>query len=379
MRILVAGAGVAGTAFTALLNGRGHEVTLIERSQDFSHSGYALSLWPLGTRVLIGLGAIDTFRSVASPLDTYHLRNGAGELVNAYELTSLIAPHGDVGTLSRKSLLQMLRARLGPAHLRMGLSIEHLQESQEQVTVTFSDGTSGLYDLVVGADGIHSHVRQLLIGRVAPHETGWGGWIWWAPAGTIPVDDVTEYWGAGRFLGLYPCGDQICVFAGGPLDNPNVQGAVDDRTHLLAHFSALVPTLPDIFDALPQNSADVFFWKLEDVRSPIWSKGRVVLLGDAATAFLPTAGVGASNALESAAVLADELLRVEAATVTRALRLFEKRHRKRVEAAQTESRNLAKIMLVGSTPLAWARDELMKHYSVEKFVTGILKSLDEPI
>jgi FAD-dependent urate hydroxylase len=377
MKILIVGAGIAGTTLSALLEGRGHEVDLIERSPDFSKSGYALSLWPLGSRVLIGLGLIEQFRQIANPLGTYHLLNGAGETVNAYELADKISVHGDAGTLTRKSLLELLRTKISGTHVKMNTSVQSLSQTPDSVTVTFADGHQAKYDLVVGADGIHSKVRNL-IGADAPlHETGWAGWIWWAPNGTIPVDDVTEYWGAGRFLGLYPCKEQLCVFAGGP--NDHEEGKTLHAADIREHFKALVPALPQVFDALPEDTNEIFCWKLDDIRSNIWSKGRVVLLGDAATAFLPTAGVGASNAMESAAVLADELLRVEASTVQRALRLYELRHRKRVEQAQTESRSLAKVMLVRSSPLAWARDELMKHYSVEKFVAGIMKSLQEPI
>ncbi len=378
MRILVIGAGVAGTALAAMLEGRGHHIKIIERSTDFSKSGYALSLWPLGSRVLIGLGAIEAFRKVAQPLETYHLKNGVGEQINTYDLRALIAPHGDTGTLSRKDLLTLLRHRIVNTPIIMGRSITQLNHLPLETEVTFDDGSVEYFDLVVGADGIHSKTRYLIAGDVPVHETGWGGWVWWAPHGTVPVTDVTEYWGAGRFLGLYPTADQICVFAGGPTSKIS-QEIAGRRQHVLDHFAALNPTLPSVFDALPFDDQDIFFWKLDDVRSPIWSKGRVVLLGDAATAFLPTAGLGASMALESAAILADELLRVEAKNIPRALSLYEKRHRHRVEHAQTESRHLAKTMLINSTPLAIARDLLMKHYSVENFVAGIMKSLDEPI
>jgi 2-polyprenyl-6-methoxyphenol hydroxylase-like FAD-dependent oxidoreductase len=378
MRILIVGAGIAGTTLAALLQGRGHHIDLVERSPDFSKSGYALSLWPLGSRILIGLDLIDAFRKVANPMGTYHLRNGAGELISAYELADKIAVHGDAGTLSRRSLLELLRGKLIDTSLRMNTQLDALQQDGQSVSVSFNDGSQATYDLVVGADGIHSKVRQLIAAETALHETGWGGWVWWAPKGVIAVDDVTEYWGAGRFLGLYPCANEVCVFAGGPMTSD-----LKSRTHgtqdIREHFSALTPGLPNVFDALPEDPSEIFFWKLDDIRAKTWSTGRVVLLGDAATAFLPTAGVGASHAMESAAVLADELLRVEASTVQRALRLFELRHRKRVEAAQNDSRNLAKVMLVSSTPLAWARDELMKHYSVDKFIASIMQSLDQPI
>jgi 2-polyprenyl-6-methoxyphenol hydroxylase-like FAD-dependent oxidoreductase len=273
----------------------------------------------------------------------------------------------------------LLLNRTGNANLCLGKTVANIEQRDNEVLVTLNDGSKGAYDLVIGADGIQSGVRRLLFGEIEPHRTGWGGWLWWAPAGAIRPDDVTEYWGAGRFVGLYPTRDRICVFAGGPIKHATVPTGESRRAHVLSLFADLVKPLQPVFAALPAGGEEIFFWKLEDVRSPHWRQGRVVLLGDAATAFLPTAGVGASMALESAAVLADELLRVEAKTAERALRLYELRHRKRVEAIQSASRNLAKVALVGSTPLAWARDELMKHYSLENLVKSIMKSLDEPI
>jgi 2-polyprenyl-6-methoxyphenol hydroxylase-like FAD-dependent oxidoreductase len=123
----------------------------------------------------------------------------------------------------------------------------------------------------------------------------------------------------------------------------------------------------------------MFFWNLEDCRAPHWSNGRVTLMGDSACAFLPTAGVGASMAMESAAVLADELGRTDARGLPLALQHYETRRRKRAEGAQTASRRIASLMFVKSTPVAWGRDQLMKFYSIEEFAEEIEKSLSEPL
>ncbi len=133
------------------------------------------------------------------------------------------------------------------------------------------------------------------------------------------------------------------------------------------------------FAAMPANDKDMFFWTLEDCRAPQWSKGRVALLVDAACAFLPTAGVGASMAMESAAVLADGLGRTDARGMALALRHYETRWRKRAEGAQTASRRIAALMFVKSTPVAWGRDQLMKFHSIEEFAKEIEKSLAGPI
>ncbi|ASQ46040.1 FAD-dependent oxidoreductase [Legionella clemsonensis] len=108
-------------------------------------------------------------------------------------------------------------------------------------------------------------------------------------------------------------------------------------------------------------------------------KDRVVLLGDAAAGFLPTAGIGASMAMESAAVLAEELSRTDRTYLHWALSLYQKRRQKRVEKAQNDSRQLAKYMFVKSEVWAKLRNKLLKYYSIKNMAKGIDKSFQEPI
>ena len=131
--------------------------------------------------------------------------------------------------------------------------------------------------------------------------------------------------------------------------------------------------------SFPTKTDDLFFWDLSDYRSHRWTSGRVALLGDASCAFLPTAGVGASMALESAAVMADELSRTNSQFVSKAFALYEKRRRRRAELAQDDSRKLAVWMSTDSAPLVWTRDQFMKVATMASLVRNISHSLGEPI
>ncbi len=124
--------------------------------------------------------------------------------------------------------------------------------------------------------------------------------------------------------------------------------------------------------------ADAYVWPMRDVRSRRWADGRVALCGDAAVVFLPTAGVGASNALRGAAALADELSRADASTVSLALELYEKRCRRIVERNQTDSRRLARVMFVRNTAVGWARDQVARRYKPEKVLGQIIASMHQP-
>jgi FAD-dependent urate hydroxylase len=190
---------------------------------------------------------------------------------------------------------------------------------------------------------------------------------------------VTEYWGAGRFLGVYPTKHRIGIVACGPVRNMDPDDRTGRRDRILRLFAALEGKAGAILHSLPGDEEELFFWKLADQRAESWVKDRVVLLGDAAAAFLPTAGIGASMAMESAAVLADELSRADVAHLDHALAFYEMRRRKRVEAAQNDSRHMARMMFIENVPLAWGRDQALKFYSLEQLVKQIAKIFEQPI
>ncbi|MDZ7732565.1 MAG: NAD(P)/FAD-dependent oxidoreductase [Acidimicrobiia bacterium] len=234
-------------------------------------------------------------------------------------------------------------------------------------------------DLAVAADGIHSATRQLVFGDAQPFDTGWLAWTWWTAPDRFPPTTVREHWGAGRFFGFYPSPTRTMCCAGFPADDLDDEGADTEtlRSRIGDALTELRAAEPAIDAAI--EAADTFFrWPMADVRADEWSRGRVVLCGDAGVAFLPTAGVGASNALRSAAALADELSRADASTVPLALELYEKRCRKVVEGNQHDSRTVARYMFVESSTLSWGRDRILKHYPATRVIDQIIDSMHQP-
>jgi FAD-dependent urate hydroxylase len=119
-------------------------------------------------------------------------------------------------------------------------------------------------------------------------------------------------------------------------------------------------------------------WAMADRRSQRWFNHRVALCGDAAAAFMPTAGVGASVAMRAAAGLADELSRADADTVPIAFERYEKRCRALAEHAQTESRRLARAMFVQHPAMARLRDQVVSRYPAKLALRDIIRSTHEP-
>jgi 2-polyprenyl-6-methoxyphenol hydroxylase-like FAD-dependent oxidoreductase len=329
--------------------------------------------------VFHALGVHDAFVAASEPMGHYAARDGAGRLLTSSPLPASISRYGHLGIVDRADLLDLLHTAVGDAEVRRLVSIERATQTDDHVDVTLDDGTREGFDLVVGADGINSRVRESLLGPVPTVETGWGCYVWWADRGVVAGTTTTEHWGAGSFLGLYPCRERVCVILGAPMDvlRPDRPRARAGRVAcLLQPFGVPVEQL---LTELPPDDEPLFVWPMSDVRSPRWVGGRIALVGDAAAAFLPTAGIGASMALESAAVLADELSRTDPVYLPHALDLYERRRRHRVEAAQTQSRRLARIMFIRSPRLAALRDRALRLARIEHLVGPLVKDLQQPI
>ncbi|MGE0652280.1 MAG: FAD-dependent oxidoreductase [Alphaproteobacteria bacterium] len=379
MKIAIAGAGIGGMALAALLRQRGVTPEVYERAPNFDNSGYMLGLYPVGARVLHGLDLIEGFLSTSERMETYTVRNGHGQEIHTYALGSMLDSFGYSGGLMRGELLALLRSRCQDVPLHFGTAVTGFKDVGDRVIVNLSDGSQKDCDLLVGADGIHSTVRRQLFGESPGHETGWGCWVWVVRGSARPPTAVVEHWGAGRFLGIYPIKGGLGVVAAAPTRIMGPDAVGRDGRKVKAHFAALGDSIADVMASLPDDLGQTFWWHLTDARSEHWIKGRVALLGDAACAFLPTAGVGASMALESAAVLDDELGRTDARFLPGALARYELRRKPRAETFQDDSRRLASMMMIESLELSWGRDQLMKFYTLDMLAKNIAQSLAKPI
>ncbi|QDT76632.1 FAD-dependent urate hydroxylase [Gimesia maris] len=379
MRILIIGAGIGGMTLAALLKQRGLQPTLIERAANFDHAGYMLGLWPLGYRVLHGLGLYEKFAANCIECKDYEVRDNHGELVKHWSMAPIADRFGPNLSCTRPQLVKLLHSALDGVDLRFNTTFQSLSQTGDEVAVQFSDGKIETFDLVVGADGLHSKVRQQVFGEQPYYHTHWGGWVWWVDPAQLPRETFIEHWGAGRFFGIYPTRDGAGVYSGAPVAGEFGEQGPGRRDRIRAQFAGMGELADTCLAALPDDSEDLFFWKLSDVRSRDWARGRVVLLGDAAAGFLPTAGIGASMAMESAAVLADELSRTNNRFMEHALSLYVKRRQHRVESTQNDSRHLAKMMFIKSATVAHIRDVATKFYSLEQLASSIAKAFDEPI
>ena len=313
-------------------------------------------------------------------MGTYSIRDTRGNKIKDYSLKELSRQYGPIRGISRAALIRLLLGGVQDEDLRMGCTAKRISPREDHVSVTLSDGTAEDFDLVVAADGIHSDTRHMLWSdsEYATWHTGWGGWVVWCDASQAPSDTYIEYWGAGRFAGLYPVKDRTGLFIGGPDTELSELGEVGFVKDLRRRFGGLTEAIAPQLATLAETH-NPYFWKFCDVRTEQWVKGRVVLLGDAATGFLPTAGVGASMAMESAAALNDELSRTNASMVPQTLHLYEKSPK---AARRNSSEELAQP---GQVDVCRLRDAslvarpTLALYSLEMLIKSIARLMREPI
>jgi 2-polyprenyl-6-methoxyphenol hydroxylase-like FAD-dependent oxidoreductase len=216
------------------------------------------------------------------------------------------------------------------------------------VSVAFSDGSTGDYDLLVGADGIKSTVRALALTATAPSDLGAMNWRSIAPIRPVGLIALQLYLGDGSVFGLVPMGAGHTygfAYVVHPRFHDSLEGRLDRLRYRFATFGARVQE----YLASIEHDEQVICSAMEWMESDTWHSGRVVLVGDAAHASSPMIGQGGCMAMEDACVLADELR--AAATVQSALASYVKRRKPRVKWVQQQSMALAAI-LTGSSAAA---------------------------
>jgi len=364
-QVLVAGGGLGGLTAALCLARRGHRVTVAEQADTFTEAGAGIQLSPNATRVLHDLGLEAALRACAFLPEATQFRHWrSGRVIAETALgESVRRRYGEpYYHVHRGDLLGVLleAARAQPAiELRTGVRLSTFQDDGSAVTVTMG-AEQRCVDLLVGADGIHSAVREALWGAAQPRFTGNLAWRALVPAERLPSGLVrpmaTVWWGPGRhFVHYYVRRGElvncVCVVekAGWTRESWTEPGDVEEMRADFAGWHRGVQTLIDA--AAPES---LFKWALFD-RPPMarWGRGRVTLLGDACHATLPFMAQGAAMAMEDAAVLAACL--DEEVAVAAALARYESLRRPRTAAVQQGSRRNARVFHL-SGMAAWARN-----------------------
>jgi 2-polyprenyl-6-methoxyphenol hydroxylase-like FAD-dependent oxidoreductase len=309
-KVLVVGAGIAGSTLAVLLARGGATTTLVERAQAQRSSGGPVDVRGAAVDVVAHMGLLASVRAAATQVRRLAVVDAAGTVRGWIPTQTSV----DAVEIARSDLASiLLGAATDDVEMLFDDTVERLRDDGAEVEVTFHRAGARRFDLVVGADGVHSQVRRLAFGPEQAFTTFLGMSIATAPLGSMAVDPHTVFMRSepGRAALIHPMtGREGAAFifrhpspqVGGPLGDPGLL-----REVLAGHYSGMGWRVPEMLAAFDRVE-DVYVDSVNRVVVGHWFRGRVVLVGDAAGC-VTLFGEGSSLAILGAATLAESVLR----------------------------------------------------------------------
>lgn len=341
LKILIVGAGLGGLALAGFLDNCEIEYSIIEKCPEWRHEGFALGLWNNGRHILRKLGLAHCVDENEIAFQSVVVCDGKGNKLRSYNLAHFYAEFGMAYShIRRADLHQWLLGRAARS-VRMGISLTSLHEHEDAVRVQLSDGTEERFDLVVGADGVHSTVRSCCFQKDLEWYTDWRAWYVWVDRSFARPRVVSQYVAPHECIAVFDEGDKALVVLIAKADHAiwdDAQLRVDRLKLLFKEEPALIPQC--LSKAVAEEICPT---DLIEISLKHWHTPRVVLLGDAAHGFEPFGGLGGSMALEDAYVLAAQLSKMskgDRKELSLALDRYETIRKRRVQDARKLTRRM---------------------------------------
>lgn len=340
---VVVGAGIAGLAAAKALGDLGYAVRVLEREPELRTEGAGLSLWPNALRALEAVGLGDVLGGYGHVLATGGTLNPDGETISTAPLDRIAARFGPLVSVHRGELLGALRERM-EAPIEFGVDVSCSEG------LLHANGEPIEADVVVGADGIRSAVRELVAPGAEPRSAGQGAWRGVARTGDLTPEGASETFGRGKRFGLVALSEErtywFAVLADGDAD-------------LERAFAGWHEPIAAVLAATPTGERS--YLELRDLPPlPRWHRDCHVLVGDAAHAMTPNMGQGAAQALLDVAALRDTLAD-STSTPTDAFRAYEQTRKRPAERIVRQSRAIGRIAQTANPIAARLRDTVARH------------------
>jgi salicylate hydroxylase len=346
MRIIVIGAGIGGLSAALTLGRSGFEVQLFEQASELREVGAGVQISPNATRILHRLGLEEPLRRFGVRPRAVVIRRWADGHVIAHQPLAGACERNFGASyyhFHRAELLDVLSAAVPDGVLHLDHRCVGLTQHKDRVEVRFHNGAIADADVVVGGDGIHSTVREAILGPESPHFSGHVAYRGLVPAARVAhlgIEVVaSSWWGPNHHFVHYFVGanarylNWVAITPGDwRIESWTATGEVADA---LKEFEGWHPEVHAIIGSVDATNR----WALYD-RDPLprWTVGRVTLMGDAAHAMLPYMAQGAVQAIEDAAVLAKCLEQADAHDAEAALQRYEQTRKPRASRCQEGSR-----------------------------------------
>ncbi|KCZ92723.1 FAD-binding domain [Hyphomonas johnsonii] len=317
MKICISGAGVAGPTLAYWLERSGHKPVLVEHAADFRAGGYVIDFWGTGYTIAERMGVLEDVRARGYSIEEVRFVDADGTKAAAFSAkvfgrmtggryTSL--PRGDLAECIYMAVQDKVETVFGD-------SISAIDMGDEGVAVRFESGARRDFDLVIGADGLHSNVRRLLFGPEVDYERKLGFYVAaFEVSGYTPRDENVYLSHAvpGRTIFRFALRGGttlfLFVFEAGRMTGPEPHAMAGRKAALRDIFSDMKWECPDILGVM-EDADDIYFDRVSQIEMPAWSKSRAMLVGDAAACVSLLAGEGTGLAMTQAYVLAGELQR----------------------------------------------------------------------
>ena len=344
-RIAVVGAGLGGTAAAALLQRAGFNVKLYEQAPGFSRLGAGIHVGPNVMKIMRKIGIEDALNAMGCHPDYWYSRDGlTSEVIAQIPLGDYALRHYGASylTVHRGDFHELLTNAVTGGVLEFNKRLTSIDDRGDVVELQFADGSSAQADIVIGADGINSRIRETLLGAEPPKYTGYI-----AHRAVFPIERVKgfthdrccKWWTDDRHMMVYfDTGklDEIYYVTGVPEPTWDLSKSwlPSSRDEMRAAFDGWHPGV----QSLIEGTVEVTKWPLlERDPLPLWSRGRLVLLGDACHPMKPHMAQGAAMAIEDAAMLTRCLLEVGTGDLQTAFALYEANRSERASKVQRVS------------------------------------------
>jgi 2-polyprenyl-6-methoxyphenol hydroxylase-like FAD-dependent oxidoreductase len=350
---LISGAGVAGPTLAYWLTRGGYAVTVVERAGDLRSSGAPVDVRGDAFDVAERMGVLPALRAAGTMATHLRIVDGAGRSIARIPMAGFQGTDGRWVEVPRGDLAALLtRAAQDDAEFVFGDGVAALDQDGDGIDVAFESGGSRRFDVVIGADGLHSAVRRLAFGPDADVLRHMGLYI-----ATVffdedpdPHGDALLYNTPGRALAVHPGVGRpgaALMFRGAPVPGFDHRDTAQHKRLVIEAFTGGGWRTAEVLDRVRETD-DLYFDAAAAVHLPSWSSGRIGLLGDASAAasFL---GDGSSLAMVGATSLAQELV-ADPGDPAAALRRYEARHRKRTDPVQRQAAIGSRLLIPATAP-----------------------------